>query len=101
MMVDFTKAFDVIDMLFVSNCLEKLNFGPSFRKWVEVLYTSISSSVIVNGWISETFPVKRGIRQGCPLSALLFILAAEFMANRVRKNNIIQKFDFYRVPLYT
>ena len=43
------KAFDVIDMLFVNNCIEKLNFGPSFRKWVEVLYTDISSSVIVNG----------------------------------------------------
>ena len=87
MMVDFTKAFDVIDMSFVYNCLDKLNFGPSFQKWVKILYTNITSSVFINGWISEMFQIKRGIRQGCPLSALLFILAAEFMANRVREND--------------
>ena len=47
---------------------------------------------MVNGWISEPFYVKRGVRQGCPLSALLFVLAVEFMANRIRTNNVIKPF---------
>ena len=37
MMVDFTKAFDVIDISFIMTCLEKLNFGAEFRRLVEVL----------------------------------------------------------------
>ena len=93
MLVDFTKAFDVLDTTFLDFCLEKFNFGSSFRKWVRVLYTNIVSSVLVNGWTSEPFCVERGIRQGCPLSALLFVLAVEFMANKIRSNEVIKPFD--------
>ena len=86
MIVDFTKAFDVIDVTFIMNCLKKLNFGEEFQNWVAVLYKYIEISVIVNGQITEQFDIKRGIRQGCPLSALLFVIAAEFFANRIRSN---------------
>ena len=58
MMVDFSKAFDVIDVTFIKKCLSKFNFGPVFQKWVTMLYTNIASSVIVNGWLSETFNVQ-------------------------------------------
>lgn len=90
MLVDFTKAFDVLNIQFLNLCLEKFNFGESFRKWIAVLYTDISSSVLVNGWISKCFNVERGIRQGCPLSALLFIIAAEFLAISVRENKNVK-----------
>ena len=90
MIVDFTKAFDVIDIVFIMHCLEKLNFGEEFRNWVAVLYKQIESSVIVNGQITEQFDIQRGIRQGCPLSALLFVIAAEFFANKIRNNNNIK-----------
>ena len=93
MLVDFTKAFDCINLDFLFLCLEKLNFGPFFRRWVKVMYTNIHSSVIINGWISESFHVKRGIRQGCPLSALLFIITVELMANKIRKNREIKPLD--------
>jgi hypothetical protein len=42
-----------------------------------------------NGWISEIFKNSRGIRQGYPLSALLFVLSVEFMARRIRNNKDI------------
>ena len=57
------------------------------------LYTNIESCVLVNGWTSEPFCVERGIRQGCPLSALLFVLAVEFMANKIRSNEVIKPFE--------
>ena len=41
MLADFTKAFDVLDIQFLNLCLEKLNFGESFRKWISILYTNI------------------------------------------------------------
>ena len=93
MLVDFTKAFDVLDVTFLDFCLEKFNFGSSFRKWIKVLYTDIVSGVLVNGWLSESFSIERGIRQGCPLSALLFVLAAEFMGNKIRTNDAIIPFE--------
>ena len=69
LLADFTKAVDALDMKFLNLCLEKFNFGLSFRSWITVLYTDITSCALVNGWISEPFYVKRGARQGCPLSS--------------------------------
>ena len=47
-----------------------------------------------NGWISEIFDLERGVRQGCPLSALLFILSVEALACRIRQNNEIKGFKY-------
>ena len=74
-------------------CLVGLNFGESFCKWISILYTDISSSVLINGWTSESFNVEKGIRQECPLSSLSFVLAAEFMANRIRENRNIRPME--------
>ena len=46
-----------------------------------------------NGWISEIFKNSRGIRQSCPLSALLFVLSVEIMALRIRNNKDIKSFQ--------
>jgi hypothetical protein len=46
-----------------------------------------------NGWISEIFKNSRGIRQICPLSALLFVLSVEIMALRIRNNKDIKGFQ--------
>ena len=46
-----------------------------------------------NGWISEIFKNSRGKRQGCPLSALLFVLSVEIMALRIRNNKDIKGFQ--------
>jgi len=46
-------------------------------------------SVINYGHATEFFQISRGIRQGCPISALLFLLIAETMANRIRNKKEI------------
>ena len=88
--VDFEKAFDKLEWSFIHKCLEKYNFPPFIRQWVEILYTNIVSCVTNNGWHSDYFKLSRGVRQGCPLSPYLFIICAEFLAEDICQNNKIQ-----------
>ena len=90
--LDQEKAFDRVEWPFLEKVLEKMGFGPSFRRWVSLLYTSVNSAVSVNGHLSDAFPVSRGVRQGCPLSPLLYVLVAETMACSVRADAQIDGF---------
>ena len=93
--VDFEKAFDSIEWPFLFKCLESFNFGKNFCKWIKIFYNDISSCVGNNGHYSNYFKLKRSIRQGCPISALLFLLVAEILAIKLRteKNVIGIKID--------
>ena len=78
-----------MDWGFLQNTLSCFGFGIQFRKWVQTIYTNIESCVINNGSTSQYFKIKAGIRQGCPLSALLFLLAVELLAIGIRSNDSI------------
>ena len=67
------------------------SFGsPSFLKWIKTFYTNISSCVVNNGYSSEFFSLQRGVRQGCPLSGLRFVLAVEPLAHQIRIDESIK-----------
>ena len=68
--------------LYVRN-IETFNFDHSFITWIKCLYTNISTCIYNNGWKSETFHPTRSIRQGSPLSGLLFILVVEILAIKI------------------
>ena len=82
--LDQEKAFDRVNRRFLRRILEKMNFGPDFRRWIDVIYTGTQSAVINNGWLSEYFTLTRGVRQGCPLSPLLYCLVAETLGQALR-----------------
>ena len=71
---------------------EYFNIGEKFIRWVKLLYTDISSCVGNNGFYSNYFKLSRGICQGCPLSALLFLIVAELIAIHIRNNSDIKGF---------
>ena len=91
--LDFTKAFDSIEWHFMFKSLEKFGFQKSILDWIQTLYTDIRGCVCNNGWVSEPYPIERGIRQGCPLSSLIFIIAVEIMATRIRTEENIRGFE--------
>ena len=78
--IDFRKAFDTIEWNFIHKCIELYNFGPNIRRWISILYNNVESGVMNAGFMTNYFKVSRGIRQGCPLSPLLFVLAVEIVA---------------------
>ena len=84
--VDFEKAFDTLEWSFISKTLEVFNFGNKFKKWFTVLYNGVQSSVVNGGFMTNYFEITRGVRQGCPLSPSLFILAVELLALKIRQN---------------
>ena len=92
--LDWSKAFDRVDIEFLKKVMGRLGFSQTFITWIEIAYADIQSTVMVNGILTEAFTVQRGIRQGCPLSMLLYALFQEALYIAFKKNNIIKCIDF-------
>lgn len=67
-----------------------MNFGDRFIDWIHILYYNPTFFIKNNGWLSKSIKMERGIRQGCPVSALIFVLAIELMSVNIRENNTIK-----------
>ena len=98
------KAFDRVNWAFMYKALQAFGFQETFVKWLKLLYSGAKSIVKVNGFLSDPFQTQRGVRQGDPLSPLLYILIAEVFAISVRSdpaikgipvNNILHKISQY------
>ena len=88
--IDFEKAFDSLNWNFLLKSLEFFGFGESFLGWIRTFYKNISSCVINNGFSTPSFNLKRGVRQGDPLSPSLFIIVLELLALSIRNNDQIK-----------
>ena len=83
------KVFDRVDWGFMRSTLVAMGFGPSFVAWVDLFYRLVQSSVNVNSYVSAFFNLSRGVRQGYPLSPLLYVLVSEVLVAKIRCNTRI------------
>ncbi len=84
--LDQEKAFDRVEHKYLLNTLEAFGFIEDFVNKIKVLYNDTESVVKVNGGLSAPFKLTRGVRQGCPLSGMLYSVAIEPFLHKVREN---------------
>ena len=82
--LDQEKAYDRLLHPYLWKVLEKLGIPQHFINTVKYLYQDASTSVLINGILSDPFAVSRGVRQGDALSCLLFDLGIEPLAATIR-----------------
>ena len=75
--IDFTKAFDRVDRPYMLQLLRKMQLPEGLIELIEEIYYKTKSVIGVNGYFTKEAPIHRGVRQGCPPSALLYIVALE------------------------
>ena len=91
--LDLTKAFDRVDWSYVRLILIQIGIPLLTVNWIMACITSVNFAVLVNGTPSPFFTASRGIRQGYPLSPLLFILVIEgfsLLIRDARNNGLIR-----------
>lgn len=84
------KAIDSLEWEYLFKALDTFHFGSDFKTWIKTLHTNISRCIINNGFASDPFTLQRGVRQGCPFSGLLFILAAELLSCSIRASDHVK-----------
>ena len=91
--LDQEKAYDKIDHSYLLDTLRTFHLPDLFIDTVKALYDHARTKVAINGVMSDHYPVTRGVRQGDPLSCLLFNLAIEPLAASIRNSPDLEGFS--------
>uniref|UniRef100_A0A803K7H0 Reverse transcriptase domain-containing protein n=1 Tax=Xenopus tropicalis TaxID=8364 RepID=A0A803K7H0_XENTR len=104
LMLDVYKAFDSVTWPYLFNVLPRFNISGAFLEGLRVIYNNPTANIRLFHKPSPPIQIKRGTRQGCPLSPLLFALAMEPLAQLIRTNTDISGYTKgskeYKISLY-
>jgi hypothetical protein len=83
--LDFANAFDTIGHAAMLSIMKQMGFDDRWISWIDSIFSSGKSAVLLNGVPGRQFFCKRGVRQGDPLSPLIFVLAADLLQSAINK----------------
>jgi len=88
MALDQEKAYDKIAHDYLWKTLEQFNFPKRFIFKIKELYKNARTIVSVNKMLLEAIRIEREVRQGCPMSCLLYNITIELLAEMIRKSTL-------------
>jgi hypothetical protein len=89
-MLDFEKAYDRVNPDYLAAVLATMGFAPAFIRIIHSLFFETRIHLNINGHIAPSITQGRGLRQGDPLSPLLFNIALEPLLQTIRNRSDLQ-----------
>ena len=89
--IDAEKAFDKIQHPFMIKTFQKMDIEGTYLNTVKAIYDKPTANIIHSGEKRKVFPLRSGIRQGCPFSPLLFNIVLEILATAIREEKEIKR----------
>ncbi|XP_058762795.1 uncharacterized protein LOC131636156 [Vicia villosa] len=93
--LDLQKAYDMLNWNALQSIMMEIGLPSRFIQWVMATVTSVSYVFNVNGELTHTMQACRGIRQGDPISPLLFVLMMEYLSRLLAKMQVNQNFKLH------
>jgi hypothetical protein len=88
--IDTEKAFDKVQHLFMIKALRKLGIEGMYLNIINDIFDKLIANILLNGEKLKPFPLKSGMRQGCALFPLIFIIVLESLARAIRQEKEIK-----------
>ena len=93
-LLDTAKAFDCIDHDWIIHVLCRVGFPPWFRNFVKGSLSAVKVAPFFGGVPTDWIDIRRGVKQGCPLSPLLFLIAYDPLLHFVSLLPSVKPFAF-------
>ena len=85
--IDFQKAFDSVDREIIWKLLHYYGVPDIYVNLIKQLYIDATCQVIHNNKLTEPFDIQTGVRQGCMLSPMIFLVVVDWIMKETTKNN--------------
>ncbi|XP_062075488.1 uncharacterized protein LOC133779554 [Humulus lupulus] len=95
MKIDLSKVYDTIDWQFLEDILNAYCFPSRFIPWVMIYLKGTSYTIFMNGRLQGSFIGRKGLRQGDPISPLLFVLVMEYLTRLLIQVSYRKDFRFH------
>ena len=95
MKVDLRKAYDTMEWHFLKDIQVTFEFPSHFVKIIYTCMSTASFSLVINGHPLKYLNTQRGLRQGDPMSPLLFVLGMEYLTRLIHRASGAGAFKFH------
>ena len=82
--LDIEKAYDHVNWEALLDLLKRMGFGEKWCKWIRTCISTVQFSILINWALADFFGSMRGLRQGDPLSPMLFLVMMEVLSRMLK-----------------